>query len=136
MTLRVTDANGAEHEQEIEAGASSVLLPLGLTPTAVAVGERVTIRGNPSKRGAGTVLGRELVKADGSVLPLNIALGREPQGADGRRRHVDRGHVVSAAARLRRLRPGRGALVVDRARTRGARRRSTVGRRRTPTASP
>jgi Family of unknown function (DUF6152) len=72
MTLRVAGANGVEHDQEIEAGASSVLLPLGLTPTAVAVGERVTIRGNPSKRGAGTVLGRELVKADGSVLPLNI----------------------------------------------------------------
>jgi hypothetical protein len=73
MTLRVTGADGAVHDQEIEAGASSVLLPLGLTPTAVAVGERVTIKGNPLKRGAGTVLGRELVKADGSVLPLNIA---------------------------------------------------------------
>ncbi len=73
MTLRVTDADGTEHDREIEAGASSVLLPLGLTPTAVAIGERVTIRGNPSKRGTGTMLGRELVKADGSVLPLNIA---------------------------------------------------------------
>jgi hypothetical protein len=73
MTLRVEDESGAEHDQEIEAGASSILLPLGLTPTAVALGERVTIRGNPSKRGTGTVLGRELVKADGSVLPLNIA---------------------------------------------------------------
>ena len=73
MTLRVTEANGAQREQEIEAGASSVLLPLGLTPDAVAIGERVTIRGNPSKRGAsGPVLGRELVKADGSVLPLNL----------------------------------------------------------------
>ena len=49
MTLRVTDAGGKEHEQLIEAGASSVLLPLGLAPTSVAVGERVTIRGNPAK---------------------------------------------------------------------------------------
>ena len=73
MTLRVTDAGGKEHEQLVEAGASSVLLPLGLAPTSVAVGERVTIRGNPSKiASATTVLGRELVKADGSVLPLNI----------------------------------------------------------------
>src|SRR6185369_9648904 len=56
------------------AGSSSVLLPLGLAPTSVAVGERVTIRGNPAKSAsASTVLGRELVKADGSVLPLNIA---------------------------------------------------------------
>ena len=73
MTLRVTDAAGKEREQLIEAGASSVLLPLGLAPTSVVIGERVTIRGNPTKSAsATTVLGRELVKADGSVLPLNI----------------------------------------------------------------
>ena len=73
MSIRTTDASGAALEQEIEAGASSVLLPLGLKPDSVAIGERVTVRGNPSKQGAGhVVLGRELVKADGSVLPLNI----------------------------------------------------------------
>jgi hypothetical protein len=73
MTLRVTDAGGKQREQLIEAGASSVLLPLGLAPTSVAIGERVTIRGNPAKSAsATTVLGRELVKADGSVLPLNV----------------------------------------------------------------
>ena len=73
MTLRVTDAGGKEREQLIEAGASSVLLPLGLAPTSVVIGERVTIRGNPTKSASATaVLGRELVKADGSVLPLNI----------------------------------------------------------------
>src|SRR5689334_25325634 len=49
MTLRVTDAGGKEREQLIEAGASSVLLPLGLAPTSVVIGERVTIRGNPTK---------------------------------------------------------------------------------------
>lgn len=73
MSLRVTEADGTTRTQQVEAGASSVLLPLGLTPDAVAVGDRVTVRGNPSKRGAGSVvLGRELVTADGSVLPLNI----------------------------------------------------------------
>jgi len=73
MTLRVTDAGGKEREQLIEAGASSVLLPLGLAPNSVSIGERVTVRGNPAKSPSGTtVLGRELVKADGSVLPLNI----------------------------------------------------------------
>jgi hypothetical protein len=73
MAMRVTAADGAQLDQDIEAGASSVLLPLGLTPEAVAIGERVTVRANPSKSGAGhMVLGRELVKADGSVLPLNI----------------------------------------------------------------
>jgi len=73
MSLRATDASGAAFDQEIEAGASSVLLPLGLKPDSVAIGERVTVRGNPSKLGPGhTMLGRELVKADGSVLPLNV----------------------------------------------------------------
>jgi hypothetical protein len=73
MAIRTIDASGAAHDQEIEAGASSVLLPLGLKPDSVAIGERVTVRGNPSKQGPGhIVLGRELVKADGSVLPLNI----------------------------------------------------------------
>jgi hypothetical protein len=73
MSIRTSDPTGAAVDQEIEAGASSVLLPLGLKPDSVAVGERVTVRGNPSKQGPGhIVLGRELVKADGSVLPLNI----------------------------------------------------------------
>ena len=73
LVVRTSDANGAAVDQEVEAGASSVLLPLGLKPDSVAIGERVTVRGNPSKQGPGhIVLGRELVKADGSVLPLNI----------------------------------------------------------------
>jgi hypothetical protein len=83
MTLTVKGDDGTSREQEIEAGASSVLLPLGLTPEAVAIGERVTIRGNPARRG-GMVLGRELVKADGAVLPLNInsaASRKAPEGA-------------------------------------------------------
>jgi hypothetical protein len=84
IAMRVTDPSGKDMEQEVEAGASSVLLPLGLTPDAVAIGERVTVRGNPSRGGPGRiVLGRELVKADGSVLPLNIrsaASRAAPQG--------------------------------------------------------
>jgi len=73
MAIRMSGAGGAAVEQEIEAGASSVLLPLGLTPDAVRVGERVTVRASPSKRGPGhIVLGRTLVKEDGSELPLFI----------------------------------------------------------------
>lgn len=74
MALQVRADDGSLYEQPIEAGASAVLLPLGLTPGAVTVGERVTIKGNPSRRGPRQIaLGRELVKADGSVLPLNIS---------------------------------------------------------------
>ncbi len=73
MTVETTDRDGT-YEQSIEAGAPSVLLPLGLTPASLSVGERVAIRGNPNKSGErGIVLGRTLTKADGSELPLNIA---------------------------------------------------------------
>jgi hypothetical protein len=73
MALEVEGPDGARVEQEVEAGASSVLLPLGLTPDSVQLGDRVSIRGNPSRSGPGhIVLGRELTKADGTVLPLNI----------------------------------------------------------------
>jgi hypothetical protein len=74
MALEIEGPDGTRVEQAIEAGASSVLLPLGLTQDSVRLGERVTVRGNPSRRGPGhIVLGRELTKADGTVLPLNIA---------------------------------------------------------------
>jgi Family of unknown function (DUF6152) len=74
MAMRVAAPDGKQIDQDIEAGASSVLLPLGLTPDAVKLGERVTVRANPGRSGPGhMVLGRELVKADGSVLPLNVS---------------------------------------------------------------
>jgi hypothetical protein len=73
MALEVERPDGTRVEQAVEAGASSVLLPLGLTPESVRIGERVSIRANPSRAGEGRiVLGRELTKADGTVLPLNI----------------------------------------------------------------
>lgn len=74
MAIEARDGRGATYIQEIEAGASSVLLPLGLTPDAVTVGDRVSVTAAPNRRGAGRiVLGRELTKDDGTVLPLFIA---------------------------------------------------------------
>jgi hypothetical protein len=73
MALEVEKPDGTLVAQEVEAGASSVLLPLGLTQDSVQIGERVAIRANPSRAGEGRiVLGRELTKSDGTVLPLNI----------------------------------------------------------------
>jgi hypothetical protein len=85
LAIEMPGADGVPVEQAIEAGASSVLLPLGLTPESVRLGDRVTVRGNPSRQGAGhIVLGRELTKADGTVLPLNIASrsARVPSGVE------------------------------------------------------
>jgi hypothetical protein len=74
MAIEMEGPDGARIEQPIEAGASSVLLPLGLAPDSVQIGDRVTVRANPNRQGAGhIVLGRELTQADGTVLPLNIA---------------------------------------------------------------
>jgi len=73
MAVEITGPDGEPFEQAIEAGAPSVLLPLGLTPDSLTVGERVAIRGNPNKNGPGRIaLGRSLTKTDGTELPLNI----------------------------------------------------------------
>jgi hypothetical protein len=73
MAVRTEGPDGA-YEQEIEAGAPSVLLPLGLTKDSLHPGDRVTVRANPNRSGAGhVVLGREVVTDDGKVLPLFIA---------------------------------------------------------------
>jgi hypothetical protein len=74
MTIEVRKADGSTIHTEVEAGAASVLNPLGFTRDSVKVGELVTVTGNPSRNSPeGLVLGKDLYKADGSYLPLNIA---------------------------------------------------------------
>ena len=74
LTLQVERDDGQSVEMEVEAGAGSVLNPLGFTRDSVAVGNVVTIAGNPSRRNPdGLMLGRELYKQDGSYYPLNIS---------------------------------------------------------------
>lgn len=74
MTLEVTRPDGSSHELEVEAGAASVLNPLGFTRDSVAVGDIVRVSGNPGRRDPeGLMLGRELYKDDGSYFPLNIS---------------------------------------------------------------
>jgi hypothetical protein len=74
MTLDVKKADGSTSITEIEAGAASVLNPLGFTKDSVRVGEPVTITGNPSRNNPDKlVLGKDLYKPDGTYFPLNIA---------------------------------------------------------------
>jgi hypothetical protein len=74
MTLEVETEDGSSVELEVEAGAGSVLTPLGFTRDSVAFGEVVTIVGNPGRRNPDTLmLGRELYKQDGTYYPLNIS---------------------------------------------------------------
>jgi len=74
MTVEVRNANGSTTLMEVEAGAASVLNPLGFTKDSVKVGEVVTITGNPARNSPDKLmLGKDMVKADGTYLPLNIA---------------------------------------------------------------
>jgi hypothetical protein len=73
MILEVARDDGSTVEMEVEAGAASVLRPLGFTREAVAAGDFVTIVGNPGRRNPDELmLGRELFKEDGTYFPLNI----------------------------------------------------------------
>jgi hypothetical protein len=77
LTIRTNGANPVD--QVVEVGPPATLRPLGLTEDAVHVGDAVSVRVNPAKRGS-VVLGRELTKADGTVLPLLLHPGsRRPE---------------------------------------------------------
>jgi hypothetical protein len=55
----------------LELGPPSTLGPLGLTKDAIKIGDTVKINASPGRRGT-MALGRELLRADGSTLPLMI----------------------------------------------------------------
>ena len=74
MILQVRKPDGTTNAVEVEAGAASVLNPLGFKKDSLAVGDVVTIVGNPGRNNADQfLLGKDLYKQDGSYIPLNIA---------------------------------------------------------------
>jgi hypothetical protein len=74
MTLSVKKPDGTTVNTEVEAGAGSVIGPLGFTRDAIKIGDKVSIVGNPPrKEDSNAFLGKELYKEDGTYLPLNIA---------------------------------------------------------------
>jgi hypothetical protein len=74
MTVEVKRPDGSTNLVEVEAGAASVLNPLGFNKDSVKVGEMVTITGNPGRNTPDKLmLGKDLVKSDGTYYPLNIA---------------------------------------------------------------
>ncbi|MES2605758.1 MAG: DUF6152 family protein [Pseudomonadota bacterium] len=74
LTLNVKKEDGSTVSTEVEAGAGSVVAPLGFTRDSIKVGDVVSVVGNPAKREPDKLfLGRELYKEDGSYLPLNIS---------------------------------------------------------------
>ena len=74
LAVQTKKADGSTATVEVEAGAASVLNGLGFTRNAIAVGDVVTIVGNPSRTSPEKLmLGKELYKRDGSYYPLNIS---------------------------------------------------------------
>jgi Family of unknown function (DUF6152) len=74
MVVQVKKADGLPAAIEVEAGAPSVLNPLGFTRNSIAIGDVVTIVGNPGRNHPDTlILGKDLYKQDGTYYPLNIA---------------------------------------------------------------
>lgn len=70
--LETQSESGEPIELEIEGGGPSALRPVGVTASSIAVGERVTAVVSPSRRFPNrSAYGREIVKADGSVVPLD-----------------------------------------------------------------
>src|ERR1041385_3804669 len=73
LVLQVKKPDGSTARLEIEAGAASVLNPLGFTKDSLKVGDVVTIAGNPARaKPDALMLGKDLIKQDGSYYPLFI----------------------------------------------------------------
>jgi len=80
MILQVRKPDGTTNAVEVEAGAASVLNPLGFKKDSLAVGDVVTIVGNPGRNNADQfLLGKDLYKQDGSYIPLRYIGSRDYQ---------------------------------------------------------
>ena len=85
FTIEMAGADGARVLQEVEVGPLQTLQPLGLTRNALVKGERVTVRANPNRRGAGhVVVGLEVTKSDGQAFPLHVVSRGRPPPAPAR----------------------------------------------------
>jgi hypothetical protein len=74
LTLLVKKPDGSSTTVEVEAGAASVLNPLGFNKNSIAVGDVVTVVGNPARaKPDALMLGKDLYKQDGAYYPLFIA---------------------------------------------------------------
>lgn len=77
LYLRSTDAAGNPIDVTVETVGSS-LRPYGFSPESLSAGEEVIVAMNPSHRSPGEWgLGVEVVKEDGSVVPLSVRFARE-----------------------------------------------------------
>ena len=65
ILLDVTNADGSHTEWDAETASIAVMRNRGAEPSAVVVGDRVTIAGSPSVRGRNEILARSLLLSSG-----------------------------------------------------------------------
>ena len=83
MEIETLDVNGRSVVQNVEAGPTAVLFTGGVTMDSLRAGEHVTLRAAPHRQGPGnTVLGLEITKADGTLLPLHVRAIRQAARTD------------------------------------------------------
>lgn len=78
IVLEVVQADGSLREYFVEGDGPSILQPLGVKRDSLQPGDRVIAYVSPGRRAdARSVLGREFIKEDGTVLGISVAYARQ-----------------------------------------------------------
>ena len=101
ILLDVTNADGSHATWDAETASIAVLRNRGAEPSAVMVGDRVTISGAPSVRGRNEILARSMLLSSGYEFTFGGAQAYFPEGKSGRivGRAAIEGDVAAATAK-------------------------------------
>lgn len=84
ILLDVTNPDGTRSEWDAETASIAVLRNRGAEPSAVVVGDRVTVAGAPSVRGRNEILARSMLLSSGYEFTFGGAQAHFPEGKSGR----------------------------------------------------
>jgi hypothetical protein len=84
ILLDVTDKDGATATWDAETASIAVMRNRGAEPSAVVVGDTVTISGAPSSRGRNEILARSMLLSSGYEFTFGGAQAYFPEGKSGR----------------------------------------------------
>ncbi len=101
ILLDVANPDGSKAEWDAETASIAVLRNRGAEPSAVVVGDRVTIAGAPSVRGRNEILARSMLLSSGYEFTFGGAQAHFPEGKSGRivGRATIEGDVAAATAK-------------------------------------
>jgi hypothetical protein len=101
ILLDVTNPDGSHAEWDAETASIAVMRNRGAEPSAVVVGDRVTLAGAPSVRGRNEILTRSMLLSSGYEFTFGGAQAHFPEGKSGRivGRAAIEGDVAAATAK-------------------------------------